>query len=361
MTATPNAPTTYTVTARDGNGCSSTATKTVEVYTLPTVSIADVADACPNVGFVAFSATANLANADHPSFTYAWTCDNENVTITPNGTEARLNNIPSTCQATTYTVHVTVTETSHNCTATASNTVTVKDDENPTITPDTNVITAVGNTAVGNECRYTMPNLTEAIQYTLSDNNCTSLDVLRSSLTQNFEYRREISETTPVTVTVTDACNNTASTVITVEVPGVFAIDEDRRSHVNVTCPGGHDGKLAIDVDHITDGGIPPFTYTIDNGEYGNEYVFDGLAAGDHVLSAKDANGCTSSKTVTITEPDTFKVVINTRLATCANNNGEVRVVVSGGTPSDVYGYVFQYIGIGFSASSQAKRTSAIH
>ena len=50
VTATPQTTTTYTVVARDGNGCSAQETVTVEVYTLPTVTIADVADICPNAG-----------------------------------------------------------------------------------------------------------------------------------------------------------------------------------------------------------------------------------------------------------------------------------------------------------------------
>ena len=143
-------------------------------------------------------------------------------------------------------------------------------------------------------------------------------------------------------MTVTDACNHTASTVITVEVPDAFSIEENVYLHKDVTCPGGNDGKLVIgDIS----GGVAPYTYTIDAGSYSTDYVFSNLTAGNHVLTAKDANGCTANITVTITEPEPFDVAITTSPATCANNNGAVRVTVFGGTPSDITGYIFRYSG----------------
>ena len=341
MTATPQTTTTYTVVARDGNGCSAQETVTVEVYTLPTVTIADVADICPNAGSQAFTATANLDGATNPTFNYSWSCENTALTITGNGSTATLSNIPSTCTATTYTVNVLVTELSHNCQATASNTVTVKDDENPTIEADVTSILAEVSTT-GENCIYQMPDLINNanIHYTITD-NCSSQNYLLAHMSQSVNAGTDISANQTVEVTVTDSCGKAASVFITVTVPQA-QITLVTGTHTNVLCPGGTNGIIQI-LPQNTTGGLPPYKYRVDDGAYvenltGALYDFENITAGTHILTVMDASGCTASQEVVITAPPAFDVTISTSNATCANNDGQVSVAVTGGTPSTVTG-----------------------
>ena len=59
----------------------------------------------------------------------------------------------------------------------------------------------------------------------------------------------------------------------------------------NVSCNGGSDGSVSVSK---ASGGTAPYTGT---------GSFTGLAAGSYTYNVSDANGCTASCSVTITEP----------------------------------------------------------
>ena len=89
----------------------------------------------------------------------------------------------------------------------------------------------------------------------------------------------------------------------------------------NVSCNGGTDG--AADV--TASGGTAPYTGT---------GSFTGLAAGTYTYNVSDANGCTASCSVTITEPAalvaTCSVVAN--VSCNGGTDGTADVTASGGT-----------------------------
>ena len=89
----------------------------------------------------------------------------------------------------------------------------------------------------------------------------------------------------------------------------------------NVSCNGGSDGSVTVSAS----GGTAPFTGT---------GTFSGLAAGSYTYVVTDANSCSSSCTVTITEPAvlvaTCSVVSN--VSCNGGNDGSASVSASGGT-----------------------------
>jgi gliding motility-associated-like protein len=70
-----------------------------------------------------------------------------------------------------------------------------------------------------------------------------------------------------------------------------------------------------------------------------NSLIADSLAAGNYIVTVTDANGCTDTANVTITEPPTAvsSTTIQTRLACFGQNTGEGRVTASGGSGNYTY------------------------
>ena len=100
QTVSPNSTTTYTVTATDVNGCSATASTTVNVTPLPQVSAASsTAIESPNI-FIDFFGTSQNANQ------FLWDFDDGNTATTQNTTHA---------YTSTGAYQVTFTGTNGNC------------------------------------------------------------------------------------------------------------------------------------------------------------------------------------------------------------------------------------------------------
>ncbi|WP_159439829.1 T9SS type B sorting domain-containing protein [Pontibacter lucknowensis] len=135
------------------------------------------------------------------------------------------------------------------------------------------------------------------------------------------------------TVTVTDekGCGITQSfTVTQVTGPTDFAADT-----ANETC-GRSDGSITV---KTPAGGTPNYTYSIDGQNFQVSNIFAGLAANDYVVTIKDANGCTFSKSFTLTDiPGPTAVTASSAPASCHNNDGSITAgEVSGGTGTMEY------------------------
>ena len=341
VTASPLTSTTYTVTATDSIGCSASASTTLNIYPLPVVTLDDVPVLCPNAGQATLRALVDKNGGDGTSFEYHWTCEALSLnTNTVNGAENQqtVTNIPNTCNG-EYTVNLEVTENVLNCKSSASTVITVKDDVAPTITPDKNRVYAV-NTS---ECVYTMPNLRDSLTFVLSDNGCTSAEALLATLVQSPAAGTQVSGSVPVQLTVTDACGNAATATVEVIVPN-SNIEISGAVIKHVSCHGGSDGVALIT--HVTDG-QNNYNFLVDNVPTDSKDTIRNLSAGTHHITAVAGNGCTSTWDAVLTEPDGFTMNITTVPATCANNDGQVTVDVTGGSPfpSDT-GYAFKYTGV---------------
>jgi gliding motility-associated-like protein len=100
-----------------------------------------------------------------------------------------------------------------------------------------------------------------------------------------------------------------------------------------VTCNGAADGSITV----TAAGGTAPYTYSFDNGIYGNGGTAS-FAAGVHTVSIKDDNGCTKDTTITITEPAAILVTVLTTPVSCNGaSDGTISITASGGTGSFEY------------------------
>ena len=343
VTANPTSTTTYTVMVRDGNGCIDTAKKTLYVYPLPMVTIDPVAVVCPNAGETYVTARVNANGGTATQFGYEWTSNFYHATAM-NGTtnQQQVTNIP-TINDQRYTLYLTVTENVMGCSTTDSTVITVKDEVAPTIEVNKNSVLALPGDA---PCTYILPNLADSVVFTVGD-NCTPAEDIQ--IVQTIASGASITASKPVWVVAEDAYGNRDSVAVTVMIPNEFSLTIVDNTETPVSCPGGHDGSVLIN--YPTQGGTEPYHFFVNGDEpdsihvYTNSMRLYGLGGGTNTISAVDKNGCAASVQVEIAEPDEMMVEITTVPATCANNDGQVTITVTGGTSFVDNGYSYRLLG----------------
>ena len=132
-------------------------------------------------------------------------------------------------------------------------------------------------------------------------------------------------------VTVTDSVG--CSNIDTIEVPNNLPnIEINVISQNNVSCNGGNDGSIEISVN----GGQSPYTYQWNTGDSTN--TISNLTAGTYSVTVTDANGCTATSSINITEPEEISVTFTVNDVSCYGaNDGEVTAQVTGGTSPYAY------------------------
>ncbi len=250
----------YTVTITDANGCTAAANVTI---TQPAagLSVTGVTTDLNCFNINTGTITLTVAGGTSP-YTYLWS------------TGATSKNRTGLA-AGTYTVTVT---DSKGCVTSATFTI----NQPPALvvtTTKTNVSCNGGNngTATANASGGT-PGYTYSWNTVPVQTNATATGLTAGTKT--------------CTVTDTKGCTKTVS--VTINQPAAISI---ATTQTNVSTNGGNDGAATAN----PSGGISPYGYTWSNG--GTTQTISGLTAGAYTVIVTDANGCTKSKTVTITQP----------------------------------------------------------
>lgn len=134
-------------------------------------------------------------------------------------------------------------------------------------------------------------------------------------------------------VTDTNSCSTNFSATITE--PTVLTL---AMSQTNASCGGVCDGTATGTVT----GGTPPYTYAWSTGTTTTTVALSntivGLCAGTYTLIVQDANGCTKTDSVTITEPPILVATASGTNVTCFGLcNGTGTVVVVGGNGGNTF------------------------
>ncbi len=147
------------------------------------------------------------------------------------------------------------------------------------------------------------------------------------------------------TLNIKDAKGCTNSTVVTITEPAGISINPVLIT--NASC-GTNSGALTAS----SSGGVAPLTYKLDGGSFLTSGTFSSLSAGPHLLTVKDANGCSTSTLVIInslTGPILLLPNIN-NVSCFGGNDGSITLTSFGGTGSVQYsingGITYQSIGI---------------
>ncbi|MBL7771591.1 MAG: gliding motility-associated C-terminal domain-containing protein [Chitinophagaceae bacterium] len=135
------------------------------------------------------------------------------------------------------------------------------------------------------------------------------------------------------TVVAKGANGCTASSVVIINEPPVLAIDSTPT--VNVLCAGGNTGSITV----YASGGSGGYQYSSDCTIYQASNTFNNLVAGTYTLCVKDANNCTQSTVVTITQPTAMSWVfaLGSDLTCNGSADGSISVQAQGGTGTIEY------------------------
>lgn len=105
-------------------------------------------------------------------------------------------------------------------------------------------------------------------------------------------------------------------------------------TNTSPSCHGGNDGTIEAN----GSGGTPSLTYSIDGTNFQNTTTFTGISAGNYTVTLKDGNGCTTTTSTTVSEPDTLTFTTSETHVLCnGDNTGSTVITPNGGTAPYTY------------------------
>ena len=153
-----------------------------------------------------------------------------------------------------------------------------------------------------------------------------------SILWANGSTANTISNLTADTYTgiVTDANGCSKSYSVTVMQPTLLITSEQI---TNVSCNGGNNGIITV----TPSGGTSPYSILWLNGS--TSFTQSNLAAGNYSAVVTDANGCQTSVSSMITQPDAISISISSANVLCFGGTAVATAVATGGTPNYSYSW----------------------
>ncbi|WP_276134123.1 gliding motility-associated C-terminal domain-containing protein [Polluticoccus soli] len=135
------------------------------------------------------------------------------------------------------------------------------------------------------------------------------------------------------TLTVTDSQNCVATTTATVTEPTPLTA---AIAKTDVSCYQGNNGVATV----TAAGGTAPYNYSWNTTPVQSTATANGLIAGNYTATVTDAQGCITSVSVTITEPQLLvATATNTNVSCHGGTNGTALVATTGGTTPYSYSW----------------------
>ena len=296
------APGTYSVTITDGNGCTAGTSATIIE---PSSALSATTTSTDATGYGLSNGTATVTPAGGTSpYTYMWS--DGQTTATATGLSAG-----------TYTVVVT---DANGCTTTETVVIDEPDDLVANGTSD-NDVSCNG----GSDGQVTVSVTGGVSPYTYSWNTTPAQTTQNATGLSAGSY----------TVTVTDANSNVTTETVTITEPTALS---GTVTGTNVACNGGSTGSADLTVTGGTIGSGYTYSWSDGTNVVATTEDLSGVAAGTYTVTVTDANGCTTSESVTITEPVVLSATTTSTDATGYGlSNGTATVTPAGGTSPYTY------------------------
>jgi len=289
----------YSVTVTDFDGCTEIANATINDIGGPSAAISSSTDVSCNGGNDG-SATVSATGGTTP-YTYQWDDPLTQTTATATGLSAG-----------TYNILVT---DSNGCSASASVAIDEPAALNAIITSSSDVSCNGGSDG---EATVSVSGGVSPYTYQWDDPNSQIAATATGLAAGTY------------TVNVTDANGCVDIAGVTITEPAALSISI---TGTDPTCPGACDGQATASVT----GGTSPYTYQWNDPLFQVSATAVGLCAGTYTVTVTDANGCTFSTSVILSEPASLILSTSSTDATCGNADGSATVAVSGGTAPYTY------------------------
>lgn len=369
-TASGLAPGTYSVTATDANGCTATASYTLNAPTPVIIDSAQTTQATCQAG----GSITVFVSGGNPTYNFAWsnTQSGNPLTNVAAGPYTVTVTDQSQCSATgTFTVTAapgtvafgTPTIANVTCNGAANGSITATatggtgtitfawsnaqtgatiinlSPGNYSVTITDNVGCSASTTYIITEPSPIVPGNATTTQSSCQSGGSITVDTATGGTSpyvyswNNAQSGTFISNLAagPYTLTVTDANGCTVSVSYTVTAGG-GAISFNNAVIVNVSCYAGNNGSITVS----TTGGSQPITFTWSNSQTGA--TISNLPAGTYSVTAVDVDLCSASTTYIVTEPAMLDVSLNYSQLICfGDSSGTASAVVTGGTPNYNY------------------------
>ncbi len=137
----------------------------------------------------------------------------------------------------------------------------------------------------------------------------------------------------PYTVTVTDVWG--CSAVTNFNINSAPTLNVSITSSADVSCNGVCDGEATAS--GVGGTGLISYDWGVGNGTSPNAAANTGLCQGNYTVTVTDANTCTATAPVTISEPSPITLLLSSTNSHCNQNDGTASVVPSGGTSPYTY------------------------
>jgi hypothetical protein len=132
------------------------------------------------------------------------------------------------------------------------------------------------------------------------------------------------------TVQATDASGCTKTSVITLQEPPVLSLNLQISQ---IRCTNDNDGSITA----AGLGGVSPYQYSINGGLYATANSFGALTPATYTIATQDANSCTVSTAVSISQSATLLAASATSTPTTGSNNGTITATATNGTAPYTY------------------------
>ena len=288
----------YSVSVSDANGCSNAASI---ILTNPTAISLSSSTVDPNCGNNDGSATVVVSSGDSP-FTYLWNDPSNQTTVTANAIASG-----------SYKVIVTDANACQD-----SLDITVNDASGPLVAIQ-NYTDALCNGSASGTATLQI-NGGQSPYSILWDDPSSQTGITASNLAAGT-----------YNAAVTDNLGCTANTMVTISEPTplVAAI----YSSSNTSCYNLCDGSATV----LANAGTSPYSYEWTNGN--TTASVSNLCAGNHQVIISDANSCSITLSLDITEPDEIIMSLTSSDASCNLASGKANASITNGQSPFVYSW----------------------